>query len=118
MTTIKSARSIFMTYPYIHNASQQYVPLEEYETLEQKRLELGETVSRIMDDNYELVAGLAKRDSDYKVALALLRQWAEISNELPVGCASWPELNQVVTATKAALDAQSGNNPSTSRQSN
>jgi hypothetical protein len=59
--------------------------------------------------------------------LTLLSQWVSLENNLiistnPSDAVSFHlekinELKQLITATKAALDAQLGNNPSTSRQS-
>lgn len=118
MTIIKTAKQIKDEYlmSSVDSEQPQYVSLQEYETLAQKRLELGETVSRIMNDNHELLAGLAKRDNDYRVLRAILQQWAEISPALTtmnnlsrLVAFEIPELAQLVAATKVALDAQSGN---------
>jgi len=114
MTTTTTARQIFYSYPKlpVDAPMPEYVSLQDYEALKQERLELAETMSRIMDDYHELVAGLAKRDSDYKAALALLRQWAEISPHLyddiqrVIGqnvVRESEKLSQLITATKAAL---------------
>jgi len=116
MTTITTARQIFYAYPKLPTDAPmpEYVSLGDYEALKVQAGNMSQDKERDIVSRDERIFEL---QTENEALLALLRQWAEISNELPVGCDSWPELNQVVATTKAALDTQPGNNPSTSRQS-
>jgi hypothetical protein len=105
MTTITTARAIFYAYPKlpVDAPMPEYVSLEDYEALATQADHNSDKVQELKD----YVTAL-KRSNE--TLLALLRQWAEIGPEFN----AYPTIKQLITATKAALDAQPGNNPGTS----
>jgi predicted kinase len=106
---------ILRQYAYNGSLNTEYVTVAEYEALKTLITEAQSVINshNTLISTRQAYEALGK---EYEAVLRLLRQWAEIGPFLQTrtSMAHAHKLDQLRIDTKAAFDAQPGNNPGTS----